>query len=248
MIHMKAKTTVICAIYSKDPNRFNLLENHFNHLQNQTVKVHPIYVFENGDLPPSFLNGEIIVSNKLLTIYEAWNLALAACRTPLVMNLNLDDRLNTNAIEIMEQEIIDNKCDLVGGDWKVCYSQEETDAVSECYAAESTTYSSSWPPIEGTPTRLGSGTGERGTYGPATMWQLSAHIGFPRYPYRTTDGYHIRSVSDSIWWDILKSHLKRKLLRLPLIIGNYYSHPDSQAEFRVSNEWELLNNKSIELY
>lgn len=245
---MKAKTSVICAVYSQDPDRFELINSHFNNLQSQTVEVEPIYVFENGDTPPFSLKGEVIVCNKPLTIYEAWNIALSACRTPLVINLNLDDRLNLDAIEHMERVITDNRGDLIGGDWKICYSQEETDTISNCFNADLINFCSDWPPSIGTSTRLGSGTGERGTYGPATMWKLSAHVGFPRYPYRTTDDYRIRSVADSIWWDILTTHLHKNLIRLPLIIGNYYSHPNTQAEFRVENEWEILKSKTIELY
>lgn len=245
---MKNKTSVICAVYSKDPDRHSLLESHFNNLRQQSVDVEPIYIFENYDTPPSSLGGEIIICNRLLTIYEAWNIGLSACRTPLVMNLNLDDRLSTDAIEIMEREISNKRADLIGGEWKICYSQEETNSVTNCYPAELVNFLPEWPPQKGVTTRLGSGTGERGTYGPATMWQLSAHIGFPRYPYRTTDDYRIRSVADSLWWNILGSHLNKSLIRLPSIIGNYHSHPNSQAEFRVENEWEILKSKTIELY
>jgi len=245
---MKLKTSVICAVYSQDPERFNLIENHLNNLQQQSVEVEPIYVFENSDTPPSNLKGNVIISNKPLTIYEAWNIALSACRTPLVINLNLDDRLNYDAIEHMERVISDNNGDLIGGDWKICYSQEETDKISNCYDANLLEFIPEWPPQIGTSTRLGSGTGDRGTYGPATMWKLSAHIGFPRYPYRTTDDYRIRSVADSLWWDILAKHLNKSLFRLPLVIGNYYSHPNTQAEFRVENEWDILKTKTIELY
>ena len=245
---MKTKTSIICAVYSKDPNRSDLIKNHYLNLKSQSVDVEPIYIFENSDSPPPDLGGEIIISNKLQTIYEAWNLGLSACRTPLVMNLNLDDRLNLDAIELLERTLINNNGDLIGGDWKICYSQDETDDIENCYAAERISFLPSWPPMVSSKTRLGSGTGERGTYGPSTMWKLSTHIGFPRYPYRTTDDYRIKGVADSLWWNILKTHLNKNLIRLPSIIGNYFSHPDSQAEFRVANEWDLLKNKKLELY
>jgi|APCry1669189034_1035192.scaffolds.fasta_scaffold10483_3 hypothetical protein len=245
---MKNNTSVICAVYSKDPDRFALLEKHYQNLKQQTVDVQPIYIFEDGDCPPESINGDFIIFNKPLTIYEAWNLGLSACRTPLAMNLNLDDRLHNDAIELLEREIFNSGADLIGGDWKICFSQSEVDDTRVCYPSESIPFLPGWPPSKGFLTRLGSGTGERGTYGPATMWKVEAHIGFPRYPYRTTDDYRIQGVSDSIWWNILKNQLNKKIVRVPTIIGNYHSHPDSQAEFRYGGEWEMLKDKIISPY
>ena len=196
-------------------------------------------------MPPSNLEGELLVSSKPLTIYEAWNLALSACRTPLVMNLNLDDRLNIDAIELLENSIIEHDAGLVAGDWKICHSQEEANDVAKCFPAGSIPITPDWPPKIGTTTRIGSGTSHDVTYGPATMWQMSAHLGFPRYPYRTTDDYRIRGIADGVWWRILEEHLQKQMIRLPTIIGNYCSHPDTQAEFRVFNEWGRINNLTI---
>jgi hypothetical protein len=162
------------------------------------------------------------------------------------MNLNLDDRLQKDSIEIMEKEIIDKNGDLISGDWKICYSQTETDAIDKCYPAEIIDFLPTWPPESGSKTRLGSGTGHRGTFGPAVMWKVSLHTEFPRYPYRTTDDYRIQSVADAIWWNLLRKNLKN-LIRLPLIIGNYHSHPNFQAEFRTGNEWIKIKDKSISL-
>jgi len=79
---------------------------------------------------------------------------------------------------------------------------------------------------------LGSGTGERLTYGPATLWRMNAHAKIPRYPWRLQDGSLIRSVADGAFWSIL-AHVGAGLSRLPLIIGNYHFHPQDQAEYRV---------------
>jgi len=245
---MMERTTVICAVYSNDPNRFSLIEGHLFNLKKQTVQVRPIYIFENSDHPPTSINlsdAEIIVYNKPLTIYEAWNIGLAAVRSELVMNLNLDDRLHFDAIERLEQELTNKQGDLIGGDWKICYSQPETDQVNICFENRLIPFTQKWPPDKGTLTRLGSGDGSRGTYGPATLWKLSAHLTFPRYPYRTFKNQKIKSVADSIWWDILKNHLGKQLIRFPFIVGNYHSHPSEQAEFRVGDEWVSLNGQKI---
>jgi hypothetical protein len=45
------------------------------------------------------------------------------------------------------------------------------------------------------------------------------------------DGTVIRSAGDTIWWVLLEKSFKKKMTRLPLVIGNYYSHPSEQAEF-----------------
>jgi len=243
----KPKTTVICAVWSQDPKRHTLLAQHQENLLKQTRATHMVYVFDQADQPPDFLQGTKIVCSSQLSIYEAWNIALSACRTEYVMNLNLDDRLNIDAVELFEESIESLGADLIGGDWKICYSQETTNAVTNCYGAEALPFVNEWPPVEGTKTRLGSSVSERGTYGPATMWRLDAHISMPRYPYRTSNGELIQGISDAIWWGLLENNFAKKLVKLPIIVGNYYSHPSEQAEFRNLNEWDLVNKSNISL-
>lgn len=244
---MKTQTTVFCAVYSKDPNRESLIAQHLTNLRSQTVHVEPVYIFEDSDpVGISFDQAKAFIANYPMTIYESWNLAVGMAQTPYVMNLNLDDRLNLDAVEQLELFLSKEKADLIGGDWKVCFSQKETDDVKpKCYSAQELPHDPQWPPRQGVTVRLGSGTGHRGTYGPATLWRANAHIGFPRYPYRTADNMLIRSVGDAAWWTILRKVLSKNLFRLPLIIGNYHSHPQDQAEFRFDDEWTLLQSRSI---
>ena len=98
-------------------------------------------------------------------------------------------------------------------------------------------------------TRLGSGTGEQGTYGPATLWRLDAHIGAPRYPWRCPDGTLLRSAADAAWWLVLERHLKKRLLRLPVVIGNYHFHPKEQAQYRALpyDELQLIGQLGVSL-
>jgi hypothetical protein len=243
----KPNTTIFCAVWSGDGDRHSLIKAHYQNLKNQTTPVNIVYVFDCGDTPQSSLEALTLVINKPLTIYEAWNLAIASCQTKYIMNLNLDDRLSLNAVEYLEQAIEAQNGDLVGGDWKVCHTQQETDLVGNCVDANAIPFMTDWPPQKNSFTRLGSGTGDRGTFGPATLWKLDNHINMPRYPYRTEDNIQIRSISDSIWWSLLANNFKKKLIRIPIIIGNYHSHPDTQAEFRVENEWSLIQNKKISM-
>jgi FkbM family methyltransferase len=240
-------TTVFCAVWHGDPRRWELLRGHSENLKRQTVPVQVIYVFDGGDIPPTWLEGKAVTVREPLTIYQAWNVALSLVRTPLTMNLNLDDRLAADAVELMQNSLLRTGATIIGGDWNICYTQADTDEIKNCYNATSVPFNpDSWPPTPGTVTRLGSGTGERGTFGPATMWRMDAHIGVPHYPWRFSDGSLIFSVADSAWWGVLELQQK-KLVRIPVIIGNYFSDPATQAEFRKTPEDEnsLLTNVGI---
>jgi FkbM family methyltransferase len=239
------RTSVICAVWHGDPKRHELLRGHAENLARQSAPVEAIYVFDGGDEPPPWLSARAISVKEKLTIYQAWNVALSLVETPLAMNLNLDDRLAPDAIERLEMEILKNRAMAAGGDWKICYSQGETDAVEPCYPASRLPFVADWPPKPGTRTRLGSGTGERGTLGPATIWRMEAHIGAPRYPWRLRDGSLLRAGADLAWWRVLQSNPNSRLLAIPMIIGNYHSHPAEQAEFREPDERALMNDPGV---
>jgi FkbM family methyltransferase len=241
------RTSVICAVWHGDPNRHELLAGHMENLARQTSPVEPIYVFDGGDEPPAWLNGRAISVKEPLTIYQAWNVALSLVSTPLAMNLNLDDRLAPDAVEMLELELLKHRAVAAGGDWKICYSQAETDSVEPCYPAEQLPFVAEWPPKPGTRTRLGSGTGARGTFGPATIWRMESHIGAPRYPWRLRDGSLLRANADLAWWQLLQTNPNFKVLAVPMVIGNYHSHPKDQAEFRAGDERALMNDPGVSL-
>jgi hypothetical protein len=224
--------TVFCAVWHQDPRRRELLLAHRENLRRQSIPVEVLYVFDGGDVPPEDLKAQTIVAGSPLTIYQAWNLALAAVRTPLVMNLNLDDRLALDAVEKLADHLKADDAVLAGGDWRICYSQEETDAVGLCQAVAEIPFSLTCPPAIESPRRLGSGTGERLTFGPATLWRVAVHTKITRYPWRLQDGTLIKSVADAVFWSIL-SRMGAKLTRLPMVIGNYHFHPHEQAQYRV---------------
>ena len=241
------RTSVICAVWHGDAKRHERLRGHVENLARQTVPVEPIYVFDGGDEPPAWLDARAISVKEPLTIYQAWNVALSLVGTPLAMNLNLDDRLAPDAVELLEMELQKSRAIAAGGDWKVCYSQAETDRVERCYPAQRLPFVADWPPQRGTHTRLGSGTGERGTLGPATIWRMEAHIGAPRFPWRLLEGSLLRANGDLAWWQLLQSNPNFKILALPAIVGNYYSHPEDQAEFREGDERPLMIDPGVSL-
>lgn len=120
-------TTVFCAVWHGDPHRWELLRGHSECLKRQTVPINVVYVFDGGDIPPAWLEGNAVSVREPLTIYQAWNVALSMVRTPLVMNLNLDDRLAGDAIDLMQGVLLQTGAAIVGGDWNICYSQADTD-------------------------------------------------------------------------------------------------------------------------
>ena len=241
-------TSVICAVWHHDPERHARLCGHVENLSRQSVPVAPIYVFDAGDPIPEWLTARAISVNEPLTIYQAWNVALSLVETPLVMNLNLDDRLAPDAVEFLQSRMLREGAIAAGADWKVCFTQEETDAVAPCFPAENLPLAPDWPPKPGTLRRLGNTDLENIHFGPATMWRVDAHArAAPRLPWRLQEGTLLQVCGDLAWWLVLANVPNAKVLRLPVIIGNYYSHPTEQAEFRVADERPLLFSIGISI-
>ncbi len=232
--------TVICGVWHKDPHRHELVRGHLACLRAQSRPVRALYVFDGGDLPPADFEGEYVATRQPLALYEAWDLAIQAVRTPYVMNLNLDDRLCPDAAEAV-LEALEAGADLVGGEWRICFSQEETDGTRAGERVEDLPFHPDWPPVTGRPVRLGSGTGERGTYGPGTAWRMALHRELPHYPWRFEDGSPVRVIGDGLWWELL-GQAGKKRVRLRRVLGHYHSHPGGQAEFRnpEAGEWARL--------
>ncbi len=243
---MTVRTTVFCAVWNADPARHELLRGHIECLRRQSVPIDVVYVFDNNDRPPSWLDATAVTSRRPLSIYQAWNVAIQHCSTEYVMNLNLDDRLAPDAIETMEDFADANQAGLVAGEWNIRYCQEDTDEVKEAYRASALPFESPWPPQPGTVTRLGSGSGHRGTLGPATLWRRDLHDKAP-YPWQFASGEPIRIVGDLAWWTIIRKHLEVPVVRIPLVIGNYHSHPGEQAEFRTHDEHHDLSSQGIQM-
>ncbi|MFP3421935.1 hypothetical protein R0K19_21420, partial [Bacillus sp. SIMBA_161] len=112
---------------------------------------------------------------------------------------------------------------LIGGEWVIRFDH---DFQTETFVAtdfKSTRFDPIWPPIplsKGASLRLGSGTGERGTFGPATLWDLDkAERWYPTY-FGNRDP--ILSIGDRIFWERLLRG-RHRVARLPKVIGRYYS-------------------------
>ena len=233
------RSTIFCAVWSKEPEKDRLLSRHQECVLSQTTSPFPLYVFDDSDEPPADFELPYIACDQPLTIYEAWDLAVRIAPSDLVQNLNLDDVVYPNANAVLIDALLATGSDLVGGEWlivrqdnDVSFLEKRVSTVSEVL---NTDYDPNWPPANFTamPRRLGSGTGERGTYGPSTLWRRST-TGFG-YPHKFNNGEKIKSIGDSAFWSKIKTS-GRSATRLPVIIGEYFTNPEHQAEFRENTD------------
>ncbi len=237
-----ALTTVFCAVWHKQPDKEELLRSHWANLKAQNVPVEACYIFDNGDEAPEWLDATWHSFSEPLTIYEAWAAGVALARTPYVMNLNMDDRLATDAVRQMTAIAQATKSALVGCEWKVVFDRKH---LTETFSSEDlwdSTFAPDWPPLPTPNLRLGSGTGERGSLGPATLWDINL-LG-KWYPTHFNNGEPIKSIGDMIFVQVLLLN-KAKMTRVPLILGRYYSDVNTQAEFRTHRDDEYMESSGV---
>lgn len=234
--------TVFCAVWHKQTDKLELLRSHWENLKAQSIPVEPCYIFDNGDEAPDWLDAPWHSFSAPLTIYEAWAAGVALAKTRYVMNLNMDDRLAVGAAQELVEAARTTKSALVGGDWLICFDREHLSLEFPVTGIEDTQFVPNWPPRPQQGLRLGSGSGERGTFGAATLWDLD--IVGKWYPTYFGNGEPILSIGDTIFWTLLQQK-KLKLTRLPKIIGRYYSDPDAQAEFRPHKDNELVKTEGL---
>ena len=79
---MDQLVTVITAVWRWQQEKESLLRGHMANLRKQSAPYRVIYVFEDGDIPPSWLEGTKIAVSDPITIFQAWNIALANVMTP----------------------------------------------------------------------------------------------------------------------------------------------------------------------
>ena len=239
---------VFCAVWHRQRNKLELLQSHYRNLRQQSLQVRIIYIFDNGDTPPDWLDADCYVFSEPLSIYEAWSAAVAFNTAFYVMNLNLDDRLAVNAVELLVGTACASSAALVGGEWLVCFDEEHLDQPFKAPLLLATEFVPDWPPRphqqqnQRPHQRLGSGTGERGTFGPATLWRADALGTY--YPSYFGDGSAIKSMGDLLFWGFFQRN-KLRTTRLPVLIGKYFSSPTDQAEFRPNEDMDRVQRHGV---
>jgi len=239
---MRPEVTIFCAVWHKQENKLELLRSHWENLKQQTIPVEPCYIFDNGDTAPDWLDAPWHSFSEPLTIYEAWSAAAALTGTRYVMNLNMDDRLAVNGAEILLHNMKSRDLSLVGGEWHICFDSDFQTEPFSAMSADDLQFLPSWPPQPCKNLRLGSGKGERGTFGPATMWDLKKTTSW--YPCYFGNRKPILSIGDSIFWTFLQKN-NHKTGRVTKVIGRYYSSPNAQAEFRPHNDHGNLKESGL---
>lgn len=231
-----SQLSIVCSVFSKDPMRWQRIEDHAENLSNQTVPVVPIYILEEGEKCPVSLDATVVSVNCRLSIYQAWFLGFSLAETEFVGNLNLDDRFLATGCENLINLLIADKADLVGGEWNVLFDQQAVDHATKINQEEALPFSPEWPPANMTPTRLGSGDGSRFTFGPATIWNRHVlyELGFP---CEFGNSIPIESIGDGLFWQRLVK-ANKNLVRTTAVVGRYLSRPSEQAEFREHDDIE----------
>jgi hypothetical protein len=218
------RVSVICAVPQGLADRETLLRGHAETLARQTMPVEPIYVFEKGDEIPAWLPGRAAVAGTRLTRYQAWNVALSMVATPLVMTLDLAARLAPDAVEILERERARGDAMAVIGDWNICETQEEADAV---------------------PLALPS-AGMDAAPGPSMLWRVDAHMRMPRYPWRLREGTPLQTAGESAFHAVLAGQLREPVAHAAFVIGRF---PAALARMHEAlyDESALLNDPGISI-
>lgn len=100
-------TAIISAYYAED-----YIQGRLENLVGQTEKVDIIAVAQKGSIEAGicarFPQVEIIQTNDIPGVYEAWNIGIKASNTPYVTNANCDDRLAPHALKKMA-DILDKE-------------------------------------------------------------------------------------------------------------------------------------------
>ena len=92
-------TAIISAYYAED-----YIQGRLENLVGQTEKVDIIAVVQKGSIESGicarFPQVEIIQTNDIPGVYEAWNIGIKAANTPYVTNANSDDRLAPHGVAL----------------------------------------------------------------------------------------------------------------------------------------------------
>lgn len=228
---MSAELTVVCSVWHRQQHLELFFAQHVRSLLAQTADVRVIYVAD-GALELSYADERVtvITVDRGITTGEAFMIGLAVTGTEYFAALNIDDCWFTDAVAAHLAKMRAEDLDMVGGDWEIRHAPPaHTDR--QCYDLSILQPCPQWPPAPAPGQRLGSGDGTRRTFGPAPIFRTSAVRGVGGYARHFGDGTPVRTIIDFILWDRLMRS-GRRLGRLPLVVGTYFSNPSAQQEFR----------------
>lgn len=237
-VPVSARTTVLCVAWHRQPGFDDLLRSHAACLDSQTREHERLYVIDGGRPAPAWLRGRAHVLPDAVSFERALRVGLELVETPLVINLNSDDRLYANALAVLELLVDRHGAEVAVGEFLVCYSQADADAAigQRCRPIpDDLPVPSSWPPRDRQRCRLGSGRPDpswtQATLGPSVLW-------------RTTIGENARRELPCDNGGARKSDGGApEVRRAELLVGHYFSHPESQAEFQRGDRPQFATEK-----
>ncbi len=228
---MSEEITVVCSAWHKQKNLDLYFEQHSRSLLEQTIPVKIIYVCDGGMTltPPAPCVTIVTVSEPIRTA-EAFNIGLMLTNTPYFAVLNLDDFYLRNALELHVGALKQLGGDAFYGDWELRFTERgDIDRVS--FELGRLRPCRNWPPEREDGLRLGNGDGHRGTWGPAPVYRTAALKEVGGYPKWFGDGSPVPTIIDWIVWQRFM-RAGKNVSRGEIVVGSYYSNPESQQEFR----------------
>lgn len=244
---MSEEITVVCSAWHKQENLNLYFRQHLHSLLKQTIPIKIIYVFDGGiklDAPSP--NITMVSVSDEIRVAEAFNIGLALTNTPYFAALNLDDFYFRNALELHVGAMKQLEADAFFGDWEIRFSKEG-DINRSCFALDELRPCQSWPPESEDGLRLGNGDGHRGTWGPAPVFRTAALKELGGYPKWFGDGSPIPTIIDWVVWQrFLKA--QKKVSRGAMVVGSYFSNPDSQQEFRSGHDTVVGEHQRYEQF
>jgi hypothetical protein len=228
---MNEDITVVCSAWHKQQHLDQYFRQHSQALLRQTIPVKIIYVCDGGmSLEAPGPGVTMVTVSEGIRTAEAFNLGLALANTPFFATLNIDDFFFRNALEVQVGAMKQIGCDAFYGDWEVRFTTEG-DIERDCFGLEQLRPCLDWPPEKAPGLRLGNGDGQRGTWGPAPIFRTEAIRSVGGFPKTFGDGTPIPTIIDFIVWHRMLE-ARKTVSRGELVVGSYYSNPETQQEFR----------------
>lgn len=244
---MTEELTVVCSVWHKQKNLDLYFEQHSQSLLGQSIPIKIIYICDGGLSLPKIDEKITIVSvSAPIKTAQAFNTGLVLTDTPYFCVLNMDDFFFQNGLEIQLGAIKQLEADAFYGDWEIRFT-ENGDFRRLAFELHELQPCEQWPPELKPGQRLGNGDGLRGTWGPAPIYKTSAIRSVGGYPSYFGDGTSIPTIIDFVVWDRMLKNGK-KVSRGEIVVGSYYSNPQTQQEFRTGPDGVGNEHKHYERY
>jgi hypothetical protein len=244
---MSEEITVVCSAWHKQKNLEFYFKQHSRSLLKQTIPVKIIYVCDGGmTLEAPDPRVTIVTVSQGIRTAEAFNIGLMLTNTPYFAVLNLDDFYFKNALELHVGAMKQLDLDAFFGDWELRFTEEgHIDRLA--FGLEKLRPCRNWPPEKEEGLRLGNSDGHRGTWGPAPVYKTATIKELGGYPKWFGDGSPIPTIIDYVVWQRFMQ-ADKQISRGEIVMGSYYSNPETQQEFRSGHDTVVAEHQRFEQF